>query len=1730
MTTRPSVSNPTTRWLRACYWKTYSLLALLLVALLAPPPVFGYTVPNTADLLFNVNTDALVGAAGTATGSWTTENPVGSSLTSSGGSPKNDVINGVKWEKNSGIGFDMYRFPGPDAGGAWNNASPIACTGATIVAAIKPLRYADGGNWNSIVDMFYDGFVLAIDNQDGQLGVWVKGTIVWTGVRIPDQQTTVVSVVANATGGFTLYVNGTSAYVNTTSAAMTSLVPGGSGNTAFKKYINLGRNNPDGWPCFNGNIGDVLVYKVALDATARGTLETDLMAKFKAGGSYTSKTITASAGTGTTITPTGAVTLSYEGDKTFTITGQYGFGVNVLVDAVSQGSIASYTFNDVTTDHTIEVVATVLPTRTISGNVAALAGGGATVSVKPTGSSLPAQQTTTDASGNYTLTVPEGAYAVCASQTGYLISADTVCNATGDQTINFTLTAGRMIPQMEQLLFAADSNTMGAVGTAGTWPLLYSTYPAISALTNINTPTVTKVRGIKYDLNNRTAPEDGYRLNTSITTAPIPANGATVVTVVKPIRNTTSDGWNSVVDIFRDNLVLGLINGGGNAGKVWISRNGVTFTSTNTIPDGQLTILSLVVQPNGNWKVWASAWNGTLNQFGAASVIFSSTTVSSFTAFVPAQMGPDDWRKFINIGRNNGDGWTSFNGYIGDTFVYKTALSDADRAVLEADINTKTTSIPAYNITASAGANGTISPPGVTAVGETDSLTYTITPAWGYDVADVVVDTASQGAITSYTFNNVLTAHAVSASFVAKPTYAVSGTVTRTSDGSPVAGAKVYVSTTANASASPTYTLTADASGNYSTNLFNATWYLCSSASGLITSADTSVMVAGAAAGGINFSLAASGKNIPQMDQLLFSLYGTALTAAAPTTNPWPYEHPAGLSMVVIGQPQITTVDGVQWEQNRYGTTFDGYRTALLTAAIPTTGITATAVVQPQGDGVNGGNWASVIDVMYSRFILCVRGTDGSIRVCRNGEWQDAPAAFNIPNGQKTVLTAVVQPDGKYKVFANGIQAMDVITTSPMTSLDPTVSTWGATGAGFWSYLSVGRNAPDGWTAYQGNIGSAFLWKTALTQGERIAFETGLGTTYGIAMPVYHNITTSAGTGGTISPSGVVPVLAGADQTFTITPNIGYRILDVVVDDVESLGATSTYTFPAVSGAHKIAATFAVVPQWTITGKVTSNNAAVEGAKVYFSPTPNAKLAPAYTAVTNSDGMYSQVVYEGSLYAAADATNYYTTTDTLLNVTADTSEVNFVLNSSVRNIPRKGDLLFSALTDAFPASGATGDWPTDVPVGGSLIQMGNPTVAIVDGQKWNNNVYPNTGYRFGEFADAIPVNGVTAVAVIRPIRNGIATGWTSVIDVFYNRLVVGVLNSTGQVIAWRNGTLVNSGGYVIPDGQKTVLSLVAQPTGEFKVYANGQTVISNTTTSAMTSLDPLWNGGTTGYWSNINVGRNNPDGWTVFNGNIGDAFLYKVALTSAERKQLETDCAAKFGITLPVLHTITTTVGPNGTINPGGDVEVIEGQDQTFAINAAFGYSVESVTVDGKLEATPATSYTFTNVVADHTLAATFVQLDPYATWVTYYSFLTEEDAAKTADPDGDGQDNLMESALDSDPLSAAASGRVRSQIENVDGENALLITLPVLAGTPGFTGATSKTATFGGVVYTIEGSNDLAAFGQLVTEVTPARAAGMPAFSGTGAWTYRTFRLSGAVPARGATGFLRVRVAAAAP
>ena len=68
-------------------------------------------------------------------------------------------------------------------------------------------------------------------------------------------------------------------------------------------------------------------------------------------------------------------------------------------------------------------------------------------------------------------------------------------------------------------------------------------------------------------------------------------------------------------------------------------------------------------------------------------------------------------------------------------------------------------------------------------------------------------------------------------------------------------------------------------------------------------------------------------------------------------------------------------------------------------------------------------------------------------------------------------------------------------------------------------------------------------------------------------------ITASAGSGGSITPSGTVYVSYNGSQQFTIGPNATYRILDVLVDG-STVGAVPSYTFSNVTADRTIAATF----------------------------------------------------------------------------------------------------------------------------------------------------------------------------------------------------------------------------------------------------------------------------------------------------------------------------------------------------------------------------------------------------------------------------------------------------------------------------------------------------------------------------------------------------------------------------
>src|SRR6185436_14766015 len=83
--------------------------------------------------------------------------------------------------------------------------------------------------------------------------------------------------------------------------------------------------------------------------------------------------------------------------------------------------------------------------------------------------------------------------------------------------------------------------------------------------------------------------------------------------------------------------------------------------------------------------------------------------------------------------------------------------------------------------------------------------------------------------------------------------------------------------------------------------------------------------------------------------------------------------------------------------------------------------------------------------------------------------------------------------------------------------------------------------------------------------------------------------------------------------------------------------------------------------------------------------------------------------------------------------------------------------------------------------------------------------------------------------------------------------------------------------------------------------------------------------------------------------------------------------AASFAIDT---YTITASAGANGSIAPSGSVSVNIGDDQSFTIAPDADYHVADVLVDG-VSVGAVSSYTFSNVHAAHTIAASFA-IDTY--------------------------------------------------------------------------------------------------------------------------------------------------------
>src|SRR5207249_3932526 len=357
-----------------------------------------------------------------------------------------------------------------------------------------------------------------------------------------------------------------------------------------------------------------------------------------------------------------------------------------------------------------------------------------------------------------------------------------------------------------------------------------------------------------------------------------------------------------------------------------------------------------------------------------------------------------------------------------------------------------------YTITASAGANGAISPSGAVAVSHGGSQSFTITPDACHIIADVLVDGVSVGAVTSYTFTNVTAGHTIAASFAVR-------TETITASAAPGGSISPAGAVTVNCGSDQAFTITPDACHTIADVLVDGV-----SVGAVSTYTFTNVTA--------NHTIAAS-----------FAIETFAIAASAGAGGSI---SPSGSVTVNCGADQAFTIAP------------DACHTI---ADVLVDGVSVGAVSSYTFTNVTAGHTIAASFASSTFAIAASAGAGGAI-----------------------------SPSGSVAVDCGSDQSFTIAPAACHHVADVLVDGSSVGAVSSYTFTNVTANH---------TIAASF------------------------AVDV-KTITASAGSNGSISPSGAVPVNCGSNQGFTITPVSCYHVADVLIDG-SSVGTPATYSFTNVT-------------------------------------------------------------------------------------------------------------------------------------------------------------------------------------------------------------------------------------------------------------------------------------------------------------------------------------------------------------------------------------------------------------------------------------------------------------------------------------------------------------------------------------------------------------------------------------
>ena len=239
-----------------------------------------------------------------------------------------------------------------------------------------------------------------------------------------------------------------------------------------------------------------------------------------------------------------------------------------------------------------------------------------------------------------------------------------------------------------------------------------------------------------------------------------------------------------------------------------------------------------------------------------------------------------------------------------------------------------------------------------------------------------------------------------------------------------------------------------------------------------------------------------------------------------------------------------------------------------------------------------------------------------------------------------------------------------------------------------------------------------------------------------------YTITASAGPNGSITPSGAVGVNCGNDQGFTVTPNTGYHVNDVLVDAV-SVGPVSSYTFTNVTANHTISASFAI-DTFTITASAGANGS----------------IAPSGPVVVNYGDDQLFTITPDTCYHVAD-------------VLVDASSIGPVTSFTFTNVTANHTISADFAIDTYSITASAGANGSVAPAGVVTVDCGtnqtfvlteDPGYPMVDVLVDSISVGPLSSYTFSNvtanhtITAAFATNQFQVLSISRSV-NDVDLGW-----------------------------------------------------------------------------------------------------------------------------------------------------------------------------------------------------------------------------------------------------------------------------------------------------------------------------------------------------------------------------------